>query len=256
MTKNSALFIGTGASLGVPVIGCECATCRSHDPKNKRLRSSLILNWEGKRFLIDAGPDFRQQALRYEINYLDGVLLTHAHEDHIAGIDDLRIYYFQNHTPLPCLASKETAKDLYERFHFIFKPRIEGKERIRLEVLPEDRGEALFEDIPIRYFTYEQMGTKVLGFRFGNFAYLTDIKTYSPAIFEELQGVEILVLSALRMTPSQMHFTVDEAVDFVKNVGSCQTYLTHLSHDLEHEKTNAYLPKHIQLAYDGLKITL
>lgn len=257
--NNYALFIGTGASLGVPVIGCKCDTCTSQDPKNKRWRSSLYLSINGKQLLIDAGPDLRSQALKYQLNHLDGVIFTHAHHDHSAGIDDLRIYYFLNKAPFPCLVSRQTAEDLKHRFYFMFKAQpheIARAERIKLQILEEPEGTTQFLGIPIQFFSYEQIGMQVLGIRIGTFAYVTDIKEYNQHIFDHLKGVETLVLSALRFTPSHMHLTVDEAIDFIHKVNPKQAYLTHISHDLEHEKTNAYLPPSIQLAYDGLKISL
>lgn len=252
--ENSALFIGSGSSLGVPVIGCHCAVCTSKDPKNNRTRSSLIIEWEGKRFLIDSGPDLRLQALRSGISQLDGVLLTHAHHDHTAGLDDLRLLPIKNKQDLPCLMSKETAEDIESRFHYLLKSKEAHK--IRLEILPADRGEVSFAGVSIRYFTYMQQEMKVQGFRFGSFAYLTDIKTFTDQIFEELKGVETLVLSALRFTPSPMHLTVDDAIDFVSKVSPSRAYLTHIAHELDHEKTNAYLPPNMKLAFDGLKLKL
>lgn len=253
--KSKALFIGTGASLGVPVIGCTCSVCQSTNLKNKRTRSSLLLTTHGKKLLIDAGPDLRCQALTYSIDHLDGVLFTHAHHDHTAGMDDLRIYNFRNKAAVPCLVSAETAEDLKKRFYYMFGETPEIKERVELDVLPDDDGNYVFQGVPLRYFTYEQVGMKVLGFRFGNMAYVTDIKTYPDSLLDELKSLDILVLSALRFGPSHMHFTVDDAVAFVKKIAPKKTYLTHIAHELDHEKTNDYLQDGIELAYDGLEFT-
>lgn len=253
--KSKALFVGTGASLGVPVIGCTCAVCQSTDPKNKRTRSSLLLTTHGKKLLIDAGPDLRCQALKYSIDHLDGVLFTHAHHDHTAGIDDLRIYNFRNKAAIPCLTSADTAEDLKKRFYYMFGDAPGVKERINLDVLPDDEGSCAFQGVPLRYFTYEQVGMKVFGFRFGKMAYVTDIKTYSDSLLEELKSLDILVLSALRFGPSHMHFTVDDAVEFIRKVAPKKAYLTHIAHELDHDKTNKYLPNGIELAYDGLEFT-
>lgn len=257
--KLQVQVIGSGASLGVPVIGCGCKTCISQNPRNKRLRSSLYLQVNGKNLLIDAGPDFRAQALQYGITHLDGVIFTHAHQDHIAGIDDLKIYYFRNSAPLPCLVSQATAKELKMRFHFMFtlQPQeVPGLERLKLDILEGFSGDVDFLGVPIHYFSYEQIGMPVLGIRIGNFAYITDIKKFDKNIFTHLKGIDTLILSALRFTSSHMHLTVDEAIDFVNEVNPRQTFLTHTSHDLEYEKTNAYLPSSIRLAYDGLKISI
>lgn len=243
--------------MGVPVIGCQCAVCRSESPCNQRMRPSGLITIGHKKILIDCGPDFRMQALRYHIHHLDGLILTHAHHDHLAGIDELRVYYMQTKDPLPCLVSHETANNLKHRYHYFFEEN-EGRKltaKIALQVLEGERGETDFLGIGIGYMTYEQGGMCVNGFRFGNFAYISDIRNYPDTIFEDLKGVEILVVSALRMTSSFMHFSVDEAVEFVNRIGAKQAWLTHISHDLDHEATNSRLPSHIRMAYDGLELT-
>lgn len=257
--SNRLLFIGTGSSLGIPVIGCNCEVCQSPILENKRFRSSALLTYEGKKILIDASPDLRDQALRFHINHLDGVLFTHAHYDHTAGIDELRIFSFLNHAPLLCLASKETADDLNLRFSYLFcsqKKDPQKDPRLKMQCLDGKSGTTTFLDIPIKYLSYIQLGMLVTGFVVGSFAYITDIKEYDESIFTHLKGVETLVLSALRFTPSHMHFTVDDAVEFAEKTGAKKTWLTHIAHELDHEKTNHYLPSHIQLAYDGLEISL
>lgn len=259
LMTDTALFIGTGASLGIPVVGCHCEVCRSTNPKNKRYRSSLLLDLQGKKILVDAGPDIRIQALQYNIDHLDGVILTHAHHDHSAGLDDLRVYYFRNKESLPCLLSKETAEDIKKRFYFMFEVQpkeVAGTKRLRLEVLDSLSGKVDFLGVPFNYFTYDQVGMGILGIRYKNFAYVTDIKKYDESIFKELDGVDTLVVSALRFTPSHMHLTVDEAIDFIHKVNPKRAFLTHISHDLEEEKANAYLPSGIEVAYDGQLINL
>lgn len=242
--------------MGVPVIGCTCSVCLSNDKKNKRLRSSGLVEIGNKKILIDCGPDFRVQALQHHINRLDACLITHIHHDHTAGIDELRALTMHQREALPCITSKKTAADIKQRFDYIFQD--EDKERLVSKIhmleIPDDRGTLNFHGIDINYMTFEQAGIKVLGFRFGSFAYLSDIKHYPETLFKDLEGIEILVLSALRFTPSYQHFSVDEAVDFARKSGAKMTYLTHISHDLDHEKTNAYLPKDVQLSYDGLEL--
>ncbi len=245
--------------MGIPIIGCDCAVCRSEDPYNKRLRPSALLTVDQKRFLIDAGPELRVQALRYGVDRLDGVIFTHSHHDHTAGIDDLRAYSFRNQKPLPVLLSKETADDLMNRYYYLFKsdPSKETvKTRISMQILESTRGSVVFEGLPLRYVTYEQAGMKVNGFIVGSVGYLSDIRHYSETLFEDLIGVKTLILSALRFTSSEFHFSVDEAVDFAKKAGAQHTWLTHISHDLDHEKTNAYLPPSVRMAYDGLEIDI
>ena len=257
IASGHLLLLGTGGSMGVPLIGCSCLVCTSPSPYNKRLRPSALCVVGKKQFLIDCGPDFRQQALTYQIHHLDGVLFTHSHNDHTAGLDDLKVYTARSKKPLECLASRETFEELKRRFYYVFqqKPEYAGlTPRFNMHFLDNERGEAAFEGLRIGYFAYEQMGMRVNGFRFGDLAYVSDIRLYPDTIFEDLKGVKTLVLSALRFSPSAMHFNVDEAVDFAQRTGAERTWLMHIAHELEHEKTNAYLPQNIQMAYDGLKL--
>lgn len=249
--KGKLQFLGTGSSWGIPLIGCSCSVCCSANPRNQRLRSSALLKIGNKTILIDAGPDFRTQALRFGISHLDGVLLTHSHYDHIAGLDDLRAYYYIRKSAIPFLLSKETADDIRLRYHYLF---LHQNERFHLQMLSDKKGEVLFEGISIEYVSYIQAGMPVTGFRLGSLAYISDIRTFESGIFERLQGVKTLIISALRYTPSELHFSVDEAVDFAKQIKAEKVWLTHISHELDHEQTNAYLPANVSLAYDGLEI--
>lgn len=255
---NSALFLGSGSSAGVPVIGCDCEVCTSSSPSNKRLRPSLLITTKGKNFLIDVGPDFRTQALTHKITHLDGVLLTHTHYDHVGGIDDLRVFYFAHEKRMPCLLSKETFEEIKIRCHYLLRPLKDGhavSAQLDFFVLEKDFGTVQFEGVTWDYMSYTQSGMKVTGFRLGKFAYVSDIRTYEENIFDALKGVEILVLSALRQEQSIMHFSVPEAVEFAHKVGAKQTWITHISHGLDHEKTNQTLPPHVRLSHDGLKIS-
>jgi phosphoribosyl 1,2-cyclic phosphate phosphodiesterase len=251
------LFLGTGGSMGIPVIGCHCAVCRSESPCNQRLRPSGLLTIANKKILIDCGPDFRLQAIQRHINHLDGLIITHSHHDHIAGIDELRAYLMQHKTPLPCLLSQETATDIKIRYPYIFREKSTActlVSRLDFQILEHTDGETCFQGVRIRYISYEQLGMQVNGFRIGNFAYVSDIRHYSDTIFPVLDGVETLVLSALRHTQSMAHFNIEEAIQFANRVGAKQTWLTHIAHDLEHEETNACLPHNIRMAYDGLEL--
>jgi len=253
------LFLGTGSSAGVPVVGCRCDTCKSKDLHDKRLRPSILLQLQDKTFLIDPGPDFRQQALKHDINHLDGVIVTHVHYDHTGGLDELRSYYFISERPMPTLVSEHTIEDLSKRYHYLLKPTAEGgslSARLDFESFPNGRGEVDFQGVKIKYFSYSQAGMPVNGFRFGNFAYVTDIHEYPETIFEDLKGVDTLVVSALRYTPSNLHLTVDEAIDFAKKVGAKRVFLTHIAHEISHEKCKSYLPEEVTLAYDGLSFDL
>lgn len=258
MSKGVFVIIGSGGSMGIPVVGCRCEVCCSHSAQNKRLRPSALVKFEGRNFLIDCGPDFRQQALNYHIDHLDGVIVTHAHHDHTAGLDELRIYTLRSGNPLPCLLSDETLEELKVRFYYIFEDKPGNGPKLttnlKTECLQGDSGDYVFEGLPLSYISYVQGGMKVNGFRFGNLAYLTDIKGYNDTIFPGLQGLETLVVSALRYTPSPLHFTVDDAIAFAQKVGAKQTWLTHIAHELDAERTNAYLPDSIRVTYDGLEL--
>lgn len=254
---NRLTFLGTGASAGIPVIGCHCAVCTSSHPKNRRLRTSALLEIEGKTLLIDPGPDLREQALTHDIDHLDGVLITHSHYDHIGGLDELRAFYFKTRQPLPCVSSKETMEDLQRRCEYLFKEHRKGHSlpaRLDFEPLMAQRGEGTFQGLQFRYMTFEQGGMPVLGFRFGRVAYVSDIRVYPESIFEDLDGVELLVVSALRHTSSPLHFSIDEAVEFVERVGASEAYLVHMAHEIDHDQVNAELPEKVRLAYDGLTV--
>lgn len=257
-TIGQFIFLGTGGSMGLPVIGCHCAVCESPLSFNKRMRPSGLIQVGTNKILIDAGPDYRTQALTYQIDRLDGVIFTHAHHDHSAGIDDLRVYYMHSRKPLPCLMSRATYDELKHRYSYIFTSTETQLDklttRMAIQFLENERGIVDFVSLRMRYFTYEQGGMAVNGLRCGNLSFVSDIRNYPETIFEDLAGTEILILSALRFTPSPLHFTVDEAVSFAEKVKAKKVWLTHIAHELDHEKTNSYLPSHIRLAYDGLKL--
>jgi len=256
-TAGIFLFLGSGASMGIPVIGCKCAVCISESPCNHRLRPSGLLTVGGRKFLFDCGPDFRLQAIQHKIDRLDGILLTHAHHDHTAGLDEVRVYYMREKKAIPCLLSPSTAADIQMRYPYIFgEPGHAHKliPRMALQELKDVQGEVVFEKLRIQYVTYEQGGMPVNGFRLGNFAYISDIRHYPESLFEALSGVEVLVLSALRMEPTPFHFSIDEAVAFSERVGAAHTWLTHIAHELDHEATNARLPPNVRMAYDGLEL--
>jgi phosphoribosyl 1,2-cyclic phosphate phosphodiesterase len=251
------LFLGTGASTGVPVIGCSCAVCASSSPYNKRLRPSALIRKGKKQLLIDPGPDFRQQALTHKLDRLDGTLLTHTHFDHIAGIDELRIYYLLQKKALPCLLSSETLKELKGRYGYLFEPVDPGgtlTAQLDLHLLPEDQGEIDFLGVKIGYFSYFQGSMKVTGYRIGDLAYIADIRSYEDSIFKMLIGIETLVISALRGEPTRTMFSLNEAVFFAQKIGAKRTLITHMNHELEYETVNRQLPAGIQLAYDGMEV--
>lgn len=255
--KGKLLFLGSGGSMGIPVIGCSCKVCRSNAGEDKRLRPSVLLSLNGKRFLVDIGPDYRTQALKYGIDTLDGLILTHSHYDHIAGLDELRIYIFRQEAPVPCLLSRETFDELKMRYHYFLPPHVKDKvhiTKLKFQVLDGDVGETTFEGMPISYFSYLQMGMKVNGFRVGTLAYVTDIMEYEESIFDSLQEIDTLIISARRWEKSVAHLSVEEAIAFSKKTGAKKTYFTHISHEIHHETTSKELPEGVELAYDGLEL--
>lgn len=241
------------------MIACECEVCKSVSAFNKRLRSAGLICIGDKNYLIDVGPDFRTQALKFNIKHLTAVLLTHAHADHIAGLDDLRAFYFLEKKKVPCVLSQETFDEVKLRYHYMLQPLVAGKSlsaQIDFQILPKDFGDFELKDVHFEYFSYFQLDIKVTGFRIGNFAYVSDIRKYTEQIFQSLKGIDILVLSALRAAPSPMHFSIDEAIAFSRRTSAKMTYLTHIAHDLEYETTNALLPPDVRMSYDGLEIPI
>lgn len=256
MTNGKLLFLGTGGSMGVPVPGCQCDVCLSGTEHNQRFRPSALLSINGKQILIDTSPDLRMQALKNGIQKLDGVILTHAHNDHTAGLDDLRSFY-RTKEPVHLMMSHATYDEVKNRFFYFFDPAklsISLRPNFSTHFLSGPTGTIDFLGIRFAYFTYLQLGMQVTGLRVGDLAYITDIHTYSESVFEHLDGIHTLIISALRFTPSKMHLSVDEAIAFSKKTTASKTWLTHISHELDHERTNAYLPDDVRMAYDGLEI--
>ncbi|EEI92856.1 metallo-beta-lactamase domain protein [Sphingobacterium spiritivorum ATCC 33300] len=250
-------FLGTGTSQGVPVIACHCEVCQSADPRNKRLRSSVMIEFEGNNIVIDTGPDFRYQMLREEVNHLDAILMTHSHKDHIAGLDDVRAFNYQQKQSIPIYGTQALHEALKREFYYAFSDiKYPGVPQLELREIDGSQSFHLYgkEIIPIEVMHFKM---PVLGYRIANFAYITDAKTVSDESVEKLKGVEYLVINALQKEPHISHFTLEEAISFADKVNAKQTYLTHISHRLGlHEEVSRELPDHIELAYDGLSIKL
>jgi phosphoribosyl 1,2-cyclic phosphate phosphodiesterase len=248
-------FLGTGTSLGVPALGCDCAVCRSSDPRNQRLRTSALLEIGDIKLLIDAGPDLRTQSLRAGLRHLDGVLLTHAHADHIGGIDDLRAFNFAMHASLPLYADEATLVQVKNRFDYAFNIVVDGSTKPLIDPFtfsgPFEVAGVAITPLPIMHGTWA-----IHGFRVGKLAYLTDVSAIPDATYELLTGLDLLVLSALRYEPHPTHFTLQQALDAIALIQPRQALLVHMSHTFDHETVNASLPPHIQLAYDGQVVEL
>ena len=242
-------FLGTGTSRGIPVIGCDCQVCRSDDPKNHRLRSSLLI--QGKTSLvIDTSVDFRLQMLRYGVCRLDALLYTHAHVDHILGLDDVYPFNMWSERAMPAYGSEATLKEIAVTFRHLFDGK--GYPGVpSVELIPV-AGKFRVGDLDIQPIDLMHGQMAVLGFRIGPLAYLTDVSYIPEASFERLRGVECLVLDGLRYQSHPTHFSLPEAVDAAARIGAERTYLVHICHEVDHDEGNAYLPDSVRLAHDGL----
>lgn len=250
-------FLGTGTSQGIPVIGSQHPVSKSTDYKDKRLRVSVWVEWDNLSFVIDCGPDFRQQMLASNCQHIDAILFTHEHSDHTAGLDDIRPFFFKQ-GEIPIYAHNRVLKNLEKRFDYIFETenKYPGAPGVMpIEVLNNQNiSIANKEIIPIDVM---HGNLQVFGYRFGNFAYLTDVKEVSEIEIEKLKGLDVLVINALREESHPTHFNLQEALDFIKIVQPKKAYLTHISHVLGfHEEVQQKLPENVYLAYDNLILTI
>lgn len=249
-------FLGTGTSQGVPVIGCSCEVCKSLDYRDKRLRSSIHIEVNGQSFVIDTGPDFRQQMLRDHIKRVDAILFTHAHRDHTAGLDDVRAYNFLQNMDMPVYGSRETLDQLRNDFAYIFEEHhYPGLPRLDLRLINHDS--FTINGVRITPLPVMHLRLPVLGFRVGNFSYITDANFISDETYQKLSGTKVLVLNALQHESHISHFTLQQAIEVALKVKAEKTYFTHLSHKMGlHAAVTRQLPENVHLACDGFILTL
>jgi phosphoribosyl 1,2-cyclic phosphate phosphodiesterase len=252
--KATLTVLGSGTSMGVPTLGCNCAVCHSSDPRDRRTRPSVMIEYAGKVVLIDTTPDFYAQAIRENITRVDAVFYTHTHADHILGIDDLRpLSYYHKPDKLPLYARPDAAGFLRKMFSYIFDANYKYGSLPQLELKPIDGPVEIFgaRFEPVRLIHGD---TEIYGYRFGSAAYLTDHSEIPQTSLQQLEGLDILFLDALRHKPHPTHSTVENSLRIADRVKAKRAYFTHICHDLPHEATNATLPPHVRLAYDGMKL--
>lgn len=249
-------FLGTGTSSGVPLIGCVCTQCTSTNKKDKRLRSSIKIESECTTIVIDTTPDFRYQMLRTNTNKLDACVFTHPHKDHIGGLDDVRAYNFFSNQPMPLYANAFTADAIKKELYYAFSEK--QYPGVPMLILSEfDDQPFIIGDITLQPIKVWHLNMPVVGFRIGDFTYITDANRIEEQELDKIIGSKILVLNALRREPHISHFTLKEAIDLSLHLQIPEVYFTHISHQLGlHDSVNAELPKHINLAYDGLVLDI
>lgn len=255
MTLRRVTMLGSGTSSGVPVIGCSCPVCSSTDPRNRRLRASVRLELAGGTVLVDTSPDLREQALRSGLDRLDAILFTHAHADHLFGLDDVRIFNFRQRAAIPCFGSPATLERVRTAFSYVFEEGQEGGGKPQLELRPVN---GPFELLGARVVPVPVWhgSLPVLGYRIDGFAYVTDVNRIPEESYPLLAGLEVLILGALRYRPHPTHFSIGEAVAVAARIGARRTFFTHLAHDVDHAAPALPLPPGVAFGHDGLELDL
>lgn len=247
-------FLGTGTSQGIPVIACECEICKSLDYRDKRLRTSIHIDIDGKSLIVDSGPDFRQQVLRERIKHLDALIFTHEHKDHTAGMDDVRGFNYKMKKDVQVYAVPRVIEHLKREFAYVFaEDRYPGVPQIEINAI--ENKPMNIAGIPVTPIEVLHYKLPVMGFRIGDFTYITDAKTIAENELEKIKGSKVLVLNALRKEEHISHFSLDQAIEVINNINPEKAYLTHLSHQMGlHKDVSEKLPERVEIAYDGLKI--
>lgn len=250
-------FLGTGTSQGIPVIGSNHPVCLSKNPKDKRLRVSVLISWKDFNYVIDCGPDFRQQMLTHKVKKLDGILFTHEHADHTAGIDDIRPFFFRQ-GDIPVYAHEDVINSLKRRFDYIFadENRYPGAPAVKVNMIRDNKPFSIGDKLAIPIEALHNR-LKVYGYRIEDFAYLTDVKTISDEEIEKIKGVKVLSVNALRIEPHHSHLNLEEALELVNKINPGIAYLSHISHYMGfHDEVEKKLPKKVHLAYDNLVVSV
>lgn len=253
--KAEIVILGSGTSMGVPTLGCDCSVCTSTDPRDTRTRPSIAVQWDAHTVVIDTGQDFRQQVLREHIRHIDAVFYTHPHADHILGMDDLRPLSFQHSNGLPLYADDGTASVLHRIFEYTFSPSAKYPTRPRVQLHPLNDHESAeigglrFQRVPVLHGDIT-----VAGYRFASVAYLTDMNGIPESSLPFLANLDILIIDALRWNHHPSHNNVDQALSWIDQIKPRRAYFTHIAHELDHEKTEAGLPPNVRLTYDGLRL--
>jgi len=250
------LFLGTGTSTGVPMIGCGCDVCMSDDSRDNRMRTSVWLDLDGFGLLIDAGPDLRMQCLNFKVPRVDAILITHTHADHILGLDDIRRFNQMQKGPIDLYARKEDLVLIDKIFGYTHEEKNKGNRDIPRLVFKETPSRLTFNGVDIIPMSFPHGGSKVHGYRIGPIGYCTDISEMSESHIDILSGVEVLVIGALRHAPHPKHFTCQQAIDIAHCIGAKKTYFIHMNHEVKHDIQIRQMPPNMTLAYDGLKITV
>lgn len=250
-------ILGSGTSQGIPVIGCKCLVCLSQNPKDKRLRTSILVSDQDKNIVIDTGPDFRQQMLRAKVSNVDAILLTHQHNDHIIGIDDVRPINFRYEKDMPIYATEAVQANLKKRFEYVFDENpYPGAPRLELYTISKETAFHV-EGMPIIPIETMHGAMPVLGFRFGNFTYITDAKTFTDKELDKIRGTKVLIISALHHKEHHSHLNLQQALDLIKELQPTQAYLTHMSHRMGlADEIEKLLPTGVNFAFDGLEIDI
>ncbi|HXH19810.1 MAG TPA: MBL fold metallo-hydrolase [Chitinophagales bacterium] len=250
------VFLGTGTSGGVPMVGCESPVCLSENPKDKRLRSSVLIRTQGKTLAIDCSPDFRQQMLRENVKRLDAILFTHAHKDHTAGLDDVRGFNYVMKKAIPLYMNQETFDSIRKHYDYIFNGNdYPGIPQVDIKII--DNAPFMAEGIPVTPIEVMHYRLKVFAYRIEDFTYITDANFISKQEMEKIKGSRVVVINALRKEPHVSHYNLKQAIEVIQELKPQQAYLTHISHQLGfHDEVNKELPNGIELAYDGLKFNV